>query len=157
MDVWAMVWEYPNESENNFTLWSNELDALEKACSEIEDKITDQWDMDDETQSEYAGEIARFHEQGKRREAMEKWNDYQSNYNDDYAEYYSVLKKTVLSDTGDVVSPTPGAQYKATTSGATCRGPCKQFNDYAYADRPDGTHMCYQCSTFNHVFGVTKS
>ncbi len=157
MEVWLLHWEYPYDMESNITVWTSEQDALKQACSEIEDSITNDWDMDDEHQSQVAEEISDLQKRGKLREAMDAWNDYQSNYNDEYAQYYSVMKKAVQShDASDVVTSAPPVAYRASTSGATCRGPCKQYNEYAYADRPDGTHLCRQCSTFQHIFGVTK-
>ncbi len=47
------------------------------------------------------------------------------------------------------------APFKPSTLGATCRGPCQSHNEFAYADNPDGTHLCYQCKIQEQVFGST--
>lgn len=160
MQIWVLEWSCPSDGETNVTLWESENDAYLQAASEIEDRISSSWDMDDETQSEYAEAIKDFFSRHKYKKGVEHFHEYENNYNEDYANYWSVydreiMKRDSMGSAPNVIS-TSSVPYKATASGATCRGPCGQFNDYAYADRPDGTHMCRQCSTFNHIFGVTK-
>lgn len=46
-----------------------------------------------------------------------------------------------------LASPTQVPEYIATVSGATCRGPCGTHNEFAYANKPDGTYVCYGCRT----------
>lgn len=106
----------------------------------------------------YAEEIEVLEGAGKLKEALDKWNDYQSNYNDDHAIYYSVVCKQVLSGDGEevVTSAALSAPFKASSPGATCRGSHKEFNPYAYADKPDGTYLCTQCKTFGHIFGTNQ-
>jgi hypothetical protein len=154
MEVWIKQREDISDLEVNVTVWTSEQDALKSTCQEIMKKIGSDWDMDEEHMSTTADSIeAEIHGKGYRA-AMDLWNDFQSNYNDDYAEYFSVYKRSVLPDDGEVVTSASVLAYKATTTGATCRGPCGQYNDYAYADRSDGTHVCFQCSTFQHIFGT---
>lgn len=155
MDVWVSVWEYPNDMDHNFAVFLTEKDALEDVLSDIEDHITNNWDMDEPDQSNYADEISDLHAQGKLREAMDKWNEYQDNYNDQYAEYYSVIKKELQGGSSASVIPVRAATHSH-INGATCRGPCKQHNEYANADRSDGTYVCRQCSTFQSIFGVNQ-
>lgn len=38
-------------------------------------------------------------------------------------------------------------KYSAAECGATCRGHCGTYNEYAYADNPDGTYVCFGCKT----------
>lgn len=156
MDVWVLRWECPNDNEVNVTIWANEQAALNQALDEIEDHITNNWDMDDEDQSRYADEIGDLRKRGQLREAMLRWNDYQDNFDSDYGSWWGCRKQPVLPD-DEVVTSAPTIAFKATSSGATCRGPCGQSNSYAYADRQDGTYVCRQCSTFQHIFGVSKS
>lgn len=157
MAVWVKQWNLPSEGEHNITLWAKEQDALRSTCDEIEDSITNNWDMDDEDQSFFAEEIQSLIQSKHYRSAINKWNEYQDSYNSDYAEYWHVFIKEVLTgDSGEVVTSAPPMAYKASSPGATCRGPCGQFNDYAYADKSDGTHLCRQCSTFQHIFGVKQ-
>jgi hypothetical protein len=150
-EVWIVRWEHPDDMEVNITLWTSEQDALKQALSEIQNEIDNNWDMDDTYQSQYADEIKRLSGLGKLRQAMVAWNDYQDNHNDEYGEWYSVSKQEVLSMDDEVVTSALPVAFKPSTTGATCRGPCKQYNEYAYADRRDGTHLCRQCSTFQHI------
>lgn len=46
--------------------------------------------------------------------------------------------------------------YKASSSGASCRR-CPTTSEYAYADRPDGTYLCYSCKGMLQVFGGIDS
>lgn len=155
MDVWIAQWEYPNDIDSNISIFLSEKEALEDVLSDIEDHITNNWDMDDSDQETWADDISQLHHSGKLREAMEKWNEYQANYNDEYAEYYSVFMKTVQGSASTAVSTQP-TTHSHSSNGATCRGPCKQHNEYANADRADGTYVCRQCSTFSSIFGVTQ-
>ena len=158
MEVWVLEWSVPSDGESNVTLWESEKDAYLQAASEIEDHITNNWDMDDETQAMYADEVQDFFKRHKYMEGIKHFHDYENNYNEDYAQYWEVYSREIMKrDSRDVVpNPSTSIAYKATASGATCRGPCHQFNEYAYADRPDGTHMCRQCSTFHSIFGTDK-
>jgi hypothetical protein len=155
MDVWVLEWSYPYDGENNITLWASQVDAQKQALKEINDLISNDWDMDNEDAATCADEISSFMGQGRYGDAIKRFNDYQDEYNSDYCQYWHVRSYPVLSSDEDVTAIKP-VPYKATTSGATCRGPCGQFNEYAYADKPDGTHMCRQCSTFHSIFGTTK-
>lgn len=49
-----------------------------------------------------------------------------------------------------VASNTP---FVATSPGATCRGPCGNPSLDAYADRQDGTFLCFQCKLMKQAFG----
>lgn len=153
MEVWVVEWSYPYDNENNVTVWANKVDAQKQACKEINELINE-WDMDDVHAASCAEDISDMVGRGQYAEAIRRFNDYQDEYNSDYAQYWFVSSKPVLSGDGSEPSTNAPVAYKATTSGATCRGPCGQHNEYAYADRPDGTHLCRQCSTFQHIFGV---
>ena len=158
MEVWVIEWSYPYDGETNVTIWASEKDAQRQALDEITDLMTNDWDMDDEDASSCSDDIEDMISRGHFDEALQRFHDYQDNYNSDQAQYWHVYRREVL--TGDqnkaTTIPAPPPSYRANTSGATCRGPCGNFNDYAYADRHDGTYVCRQCSTFQHIFG-TKS
>lgn len=158
MEVWVLQWEYPYDMETNITLWTTQKAAQQQALNEINEKIDSDWDMDEPDMLSAAEEIEQFQDSGKLTEAINRWNDYQNNYNDDHAEYYSVFKREVLNGEGsdEVVTSAPPIAYKASSPGATCRGSHREFNPYAYADRPDGTYLCTQCKTFQHIFGSNK-
>jgi len=155
MEVWILEWSYPYDSENNVTVWTNKKDAQRQALDEISDLMTNNWDMDDEHAAACADDVEDMTRRGHLDEALRRFHDYQDEYNSDYAQYWHVYQRDVL--TGDQsTSSSATTSYQASTHGATCRGPCGNFNDYAYADRADGTYVCRQCSTFQHIFG-TKS
>jgi len=156
MEVWVLEWSYPYDNENNVTLWVSQDDAQRQALKEINELISNDWDLEDDSAAACADDINDMTARGQLGEALKRFNDYQDENNSDYAQYYFVTKKQVLSWSGDKSKTRTPVAYKATSSGATCRGPCGQYNEYAMADQPDGTHMCRQCSTFHHIFG-TKS
>jgi hypothetical protein len=158
MEVWALQWDYPCDMEHNITLWTDEMSALRQACTEIKQKIDGEWDMGEafiEKAAKLFEESAVVDTIDSLRSALLVWNEFQNDFNDENGEWYSVTKYQVLgnSDIQGGCRPPPTV-YKATAAGATCRGPCKTYNEYAYADQPDGTHMCHQCSTFQHIFGT---
>lgn len=158
MDVWVLDWDYPYDMEHNITLWTTEKAAQQQALSEIKEKIDNDWDMDDAEAFNAAEEIEQFQDAGKLKEAIDRWNDYQNNFNDDHAEIYSIYVRELLNGEGsdEVVTSAPPVLYKASSPGATCRGHHKEYNPYAYADRPDGTYLCTQCKTFGHIFGTNN-
>lgn len=155
MEVWVLEWSYPYDNEHNVTVWNNQVDAQKQALKEIVDVIANDFDMDDSSASACADDIDDMMNRGQLADAIRRWNDFQDDHNSDHAQYYFVSKKEVLGE-GSMSAPSGGSSFTATSSGATCRGPCGQYNEYAQADRADGTHVCRQCSTFNHIFG-TKS
>lgn len=157
MEVWVLRWEYPYDCETDVTIWTTCKAAQQKALAEINEQIDGDWDMDDPDALTHAEKIEELEGQGKLEEAINVWNDYQSNYNEDHAQFYTVLKREVFSgEDGEVVTSAPPIPYKATTAGATCRGSHREYNPYAYADKPDGTYLCTQCKTFSAIFGTDK-
>jgi hypothetical protein len=154
MDVWVLLWEYPADPDTNVTLWTSQKAAQQQALSEINDHINSQWDMDEPDAYNCAEEIRTLEQAGKLQEAIEKWNDHESEQ--DYGQFYTVMKREVIAGDGEVIPATPPVAYKASSPGATCRGPHREHNPYAYADRPDGTYLCTQCKTFGHIFGTNK-
>jgi hypothetical protein len=44
--------------------------------------------------------------------------------------------------------------FQATEDGALCRV-CNNYNEYAKADRDNGSYLCTQCSIFKNIFGGT--
>ena len=155
LKVWTIEWQYPSDAEFKVTVWSTEKEALQAALHDIQNQITHDWDMDDETQAEFADEINLHIHHGRLKEAVRKWNDYQDDHNFDYGQWYFINEKPVLSDPQLPLPTTPTipVPYQATTPGATCRK-CNNPNPHAYADKPDGTYCCRQCSIFSNIFGT---
>jgi len=153
MEVWILEWSYPYDSDNNITVWASEQEAQKQAIKEIQDLITNDWDMDDVDAAACADDIDDMVSRGHYAEAIRRFNDYQDEYNSDYAQYWFVVRKDVLG--GNTSTMTSTSRNYSSSSGATCRGPCKQHNDYANPDRSDGTYVCHQCKTFGHIFGTS--
>lgn len=153
MEVWVLEWSYPYDNEHNVSLWTTQSEAQEQGLKEIIDVIANDFDMDDVNAASCADDIDDMMRRGDRSGALDRWNTFQDEYRDDQAQYYYVSKKQVLG-AGAKASSNGSAAFIATSNGATCRGPCKQHNEYANADQADGTYICRQCSTFQHIFGT---
>ena len=162
MDIWVLQWSSSDDA--NVSLWQTEQDALTQAASEIQSGILADWDMNDPEVHDTAKSIFDTINSGNIRQAIHEWNDAQSELGYDYPSWYSVTKKNILNgpqavqtiilgtnappvmDADDylgypkIITPEP-----IQAAGATCRGPCGSFNEYAYSDRMDGTFCCYSC------------
>jgi len=157
MKVWVLEWLDTDNIQTNCTIWATEQDALQQACDELIEHHVDNWDPDDPDQAVAADQIQEFIRKGQYRQAVQRFNDYQDDYNSDYAHYYYVHEKEVLShnqNNSPTLPPPAPVAFKASSPGATCRK-CSNPNPYAYADRSDGTYCCRQCSTFSTIFGVS--
>lgn len=166
--MFILFFEDTRCGENNATVWDSERAARQQAVSEILDDVRD-WDMDDPDIEKYAKDINDYASSGDLEGAMDAYNEYNG---ESYGGglFYSVSERVLLS-LADAAPVTPllfddeseeeeeddedgdDAPFVATTPGATCRGPCGNYNPDAYADRSDGTHLCYQCKTFSSIFG----
>ena len=162
-EVWIMHWEKASESDSVISVWESEMGALKDATDRIQHAISKYWDLSEDTEIEVAEGIERAVNRGTitgMRTAITSWNDYQTNSNQDEAEYYNVVKRDVqvlgliVKSSSGPAKTTSGTGYRASTPGATCRGPCGNSNEYAYADKPDGTYVCHQCGTFQSIFGT---
>lgn len=177
--VWVLTWEKPSDCEHHITVWDSEQAALSQACSEIQDAISSDWDMDLYDCAVQAKSINDAICNGDLRAAMRLYNEWESD--SDYGCFFNVSQKQSLS-TNDAATPevfdedfftallpdddgsdedeeeneekVDNTPYQATSPGATCRGPCGSYNDMAYADQRNGTYCCYQCRTFSHIFGA---
>jgi len=166
----VLTW-HNTDGDFNATLWSSEEEALIQGCSEIQDSILEDWDLTEERIHDAAKAILDAIINGAYAQAIDKWNDYQCSECEDYGSYYRVEVKDLLSgacvkkatlmpfgytgdpddDDGKLLSPDDHIVYP-TINGSTCRGPCKEYNEYANSDMADGTHLCTQCKTFSSIF-----
>jgi hypothetical protein len=149
MEIWVLEYNYFSDYTTTVKLFATEKDALAQALKEAKRHISNEWDLNDEDISAEFDKIAEFENNGMLRQALETFNDFEGDQDD--SKVWLVYSKTVSG----VEDSTPKLAYKATTSGATCRGQCKNYNEYAYADRPDGTYVCHQCSTFCRILGIS--
>jgi len=153
MEIWTLEWSCPSDGETEITLWENEIDALKRGVKEVGDYIQRTFDFDNSNDESCATDVNDMIGRGQYKEAIRRFNDHQDDHNPDYAQYWFVVKKPVHGSEG-IKKQVAASTYHS--NGATCRGPCKQHNPYANADQSDGTYVCRQCSTFQHIFG-TKS
>lgn len=167
--VWIVEWTQPGQSESNVTCWASEKEALMSACTEILDLIGSDWDLADSEVKDKAIEINDFVANGNYREALREYTDWTANGCDyEYQQFWSVYDRTILSgprqpcllsfddeeeEEEEEEEIEEEEEYQASSPGATCRGPCGNYNEHAYANRRDGTHVCYQCKMMSQVFG----
>ncbi len=149
MEVYVLEYNYFSDYTTTVSVYATEKDALTQALKEAKRHIKSHWDLDDEDTSTEFDKIEEFESNGQLRQALDAFDDFEGE--DDEPKVWMVYPKTVIG----TESTTPKVAYKATTSGATCRGQCKNYNEYAYADQPDGTYVCHQCSTFYRILGLT--
>jgi hypothetical protein len=182
--VWVIEWNYPSDGESNVTVWDSEKAAAKQACSEIQDRIQSEWDMADYDMASEARQINDYVSAGQYLKAVKYWNNCSTNCDSDYAMFWHVREEQTrdLSDAGDPQIFDPDyftalldeeeegdgdedfddasdseleEEYTASVPGATCRGPCGQSNEYAYANKRDGTYVCHSCRMMSQVFGGT--
>lgn len=180
--VWVIEWNYPSDGESNVTVWDSEKSAAKQACSEIQDRIEAEWDMSDYDMAQEACQINNYISAGQFLKAVKYWNNCSANCDSDYAMYWHVREEQTRDDsdatTPQVFDPSfftaladadeddgdeeeeeeeddEEEEYQASTPGATCRGPCGQSNEYAYANKRDGTYVCHSCRMMSQVFGGT--
>lgn len=166
--MWIFSWEQHGQYDSRISIWNTEADALVAAGSQIMNEIS-WWDMGVPEISKKAYEISDKCAAFEWRAAINLYNDWEAMKPAEYSCFISVYESKVKSNPPSValLRPLPAtaapqtstpvrpatAPFKATKEGATCRGPCKEFNEYAYADSPDGTYCCRQCKWMGQVFG----
>jgi len=175
--VYVLEYSCPFDGENNVTIWDNEDDAYKQAANDIQYTIKDRWDMSNETERDDAREINEKIKAGAFKSAVIYFNKCDTNDCDSHESWHVSCEDTrvnasdpqVFADdyfasdddeehTCDENCDDWKAQsedvYQATESGATCRGPCGGYNEYAYADKRDGTFVCYACKIMSQTFSA---
>jgi len=142
MEVWIAEW---SDSDNcvDIVVFGSEHDALSKSVKDIKQIIAGWTPGDDENKDLCAQVINDFARQGFLDQVITYWNDYQGD--EEYYQYCHVYSRPVLGDIS--ASKVSVSTYQTEISGATCRK-CNATNEYAYADQPDGTFVCYSCKAF---------
>lgn len=175
--VWVIEWTQPGQSEYHSTVWATEQDALRQACNDMLERISD-WDLDDTDIESNARKINDLVANGDFKTALNEYSDYESESDYEYSQFWNVYEQKTIKtrpaaptlllfsdpddedednedDEEEEIDFDTEEPYQASVPGATCRGPCKAVNEHAYADRRDGTHVCYQCKLMSQVFGGT--
>jgi hypothetical protein len=171
--MWTVT--YVNHEQILFTVWDDQRAAMRDVCAQIINDMNDSFFDLNDSESRIAVEaIEKLIASGSYDDAIEAWN--KESGDRDFNIYWSVDQVQIfnINDAAtpggivypdkdeeeeakeQTVVPIVSADYLATEPGATCRGPCGSYNEYAYADKSDGTHMCRQCSTFQHIFGTKQ-
>lgn len=186
MSVWVLTYEYVDDGSHVVTVFSTETDAYAQAASEIQDFIADSWNMSDVDQATSAKQINDLIAANSYKKAVRHWNDCSENVDSNYPQYWMVSEQdpartpslptifdsayfAALADEEEEVEEEEdtstqassdgledGDGFRAATPGATCRGAHAEWNEYATADRHDGTYLCHQCRMFRQVFGGIK-
>ena len=168
--VYTLTYQDYNSGDRNVTVWSDELSAQKQAVVELLDYISDTWTLTDQETRDVAVRINDLAKQGAYISAMEEYERWELNKahgpdgiswsieSTDLNSQFNVTPMTFIDFTPpadeeedksywnpNLVNP-PGA-YQPTTCGATCRGTCTAWNEYAWADRADGTYVCYSCKS----------
>ena len=171
--VWIVEWSQPGQNEVNVTVWDSEQNALMAVCGEILDLIGSDWDLSDSEAKNQAIQINDLVANGNYRAALREYTDWTANGCDyEYQQFWAVYDRAPLSnpkkpcllsfsddveeedeDEEDEEEIEEEESYQASSPGATCRGPCKSYSEHAYANKRDGTHVCYQCKMMSQVFG----
>lgn len=164
--------------------FSKQILAETHGCATILDYIRNEWDLSDVDRNKKATKFNDFLTRNEYENAIEYWNDEcafldaEANYwhvderhdrqtawtphlltpqelghSVTYANVTPTVVKKIQSLTKDDFLGVP--VWKPTSSGATCRGPCKQYNEYATADKQDCTYICKGCQMMSSVFGGT--
>jgi hypothetical protein len=171
MGYWVLKMEdVDNPGDETIALFKTEEEAEKQAVSEILIQLS-YWDMSDPDAADLARLINNLASNGDWNEARREWNDSDVDHNfywyvweaevqtsadKPYLLSASFLNNVDEDEEEEESSPAPKTQatpFQASTPGAHCRGSHKEWNEYAYADQPDGTYLCQQCRMFNQVFG----
>lgn len=174
--VWIIHWHCPHTGESDISVWASQQDALRQACNEVlVDVIGSAWDLSDPATLIAAKHINELVSKGSYEAALDEYHYEQDNacsFSGD-EQYWDILERdenthpkppTLLTfangqdddedeeDERDITIREV-AIFVATIPGATCRGPCKNHSPDAYADKADGTFVCYQCKLMSQAFG----
>lgn len=169
--VYILEYSYPFGGNTNISIWDNDIDAYKQAAHDMQYTIKDSWDMTNIYERDDAREINDRIKCGRYESAIKYFNNCSSN-DGDRKEYWYVRAENPQTNACDpqIFADDYFASdddddcdcddknsieevYQATESGATCRGPCGCYNEYAYADKRDGTFICYACKMMNSMFG----
>lgn len=180
--MFVLTWSYPYDGEHNVTVWQSHDEAWKAAAGDMQEEISNSWDMSDVDQATEATHINDLVANGRYKEAVQYFNDCSVNCDNECAMYWHVEDKAInqkandpsvfLSDFFTALNTDDDEDedddiidaeyeeveepYQASTPGATCRGPsCGYHSPDAYADKRDGTFVCYQCKMMSKVFGTT--
>lgn len=171
------------DNDYSITLFHTEFYAYQQAAYEIHNLIVMNWDMSDPISAKDAKMFNDFIIDKDYSGAVDYWNGCDGNCNDNvYGPEYWFIELADIHingmvpkefDSSFLLGLTDGEQsngvvpntvpkvmtledgdgHQSTVSGATCRGTHQEYNDYAMADRKDGTYLCHQCRVLRKAFG----
>lgn len=181
MKVWTVEWSFPSNCDSGVTVWDSEDAANKQACTEILDDVQN-WDFSDSDVKDCAKRINDYVANGDLKAAVREYNDWQAEQDYEYQQFFSITQRDIQTNPGtpslilfdDDDDDCCGCDccgnedcggdcedddcddnepFVATHAGATCRGPCGLYSEFAYADCYEGTFVCYQCKMMSQVFG----
>lgn len=176
--VWVLRWS--NVDDVKVTLWQTQMLASMQGCTELQEFIEHNWDMSIVEQASEAQFINNLVSAQQYMDALQYWNNCELNNDSIDCQFWVVEELEILDytkcntptifapdyftsllddeedededDEDDSTAPSTQPSAPLQLPGATCRK-CHTKNEYAYADRLDGTYVCRQCSTFKSIFG----
>lgn len=173
--IFSETIENTEDNERVTYFFDDEDEAYIEAGSDILNLIRDHWDLSDESTRDTAAAIQDDIRNQRYRSAITDYNNFEENRSECCSHYVNVRSETTRpngtrhnfidfseyeseedDDYGEEEEEEDDSPYLASSPGAVCRGPCKNPSPDAYADRRDGTFVCYQCKLFNGVFGKTS-
>ncbi len=166
--MWIIVHEDLDNAVNTLTVWDDMDAALMDTCASIVHEVQTRFDMTDPLMQSDATIINDYIRLQNYKDAIDHWNDCSNTYGIDV--YWTVEHHYVnQAQSGRIpglinLTPPPpppptlpvvsanlqtctAPALPASSNGATCRG-CQTHNEFAQADKPDGTYACYSCRTF---------
>lgn len=151
MDIYVAHWTSLADNGSDVTLYYSEDDAHLSVCEDILEDISNNWDLSDENETDIADRIRAACKDGDRPRAIRRYNDHSRNCD---GLIYSITVEKILGDPPEDLRQQTKANtpYVPAHSGATCRGRCGQYNEYANADNANGTFLCHQCKTLDAIF-----
>jgi hypothetical protein len=169
MTIWLVRYHDTNDGTVCVTLWDTRVGAYMDVCAAIIDDINTDWDFNNVAAVTAARSIEDFIRLQQWEDAVECWNEWSDQNNigifweifqegictiADVNVPAAILWPATPQTNSNNNTPTPVPVASASCgSGATCRGPCGQFNSYADPDQANGTYVCSQCKTFGSIFG----
>lgn len=166
--VWILQYETPDDGKTHTLAFDNEIDAYRQACHDILVSIGNMSILDPIylQEAKDINDLVSKKTQEDYIKAIQKWNSSKLNEEDDYPQYWTIVRRKNLQST-DVKDPVilddlffklPDEEVKETivtnasvsSSGATCRK-CNDYNEYASPDA-NGKYTCRTCNMFFKVF-----
>jgi hypothetical protein len=143
------------EQEVNITIYNSKEEALQSACADMVDVINNHFDFQIAKELQVAEEINELLDNKQYQSALTKFNHYVKyhwmiNHHRSFHVYEKDIHKAFRIK--KIRFPyTVDTSYEL-EEGATCRGPCGQYYEYAHPDQSNKTFVCQSCKLMSAFF-----